>query len=50
MDIMIEQMNHGEYQHGLGVDFENGSMTEKVKNWDEIPGATEDLRQYMMVT
>jgi hypothetical protein len=51
MDIMpvICQINHGEYQHVLDVYFENGTMTEKVKNWNGIHDSTEDLRQHMMV-
>jgi hypothetical protein len=49
MDVMIEQMNHAEYQHCLDVYFENGTMTEQVKNWNVIQGATEDLRQNIMV-
>jgi hypothetical protein len=49
MGIMIEQMDHAEFQQGLDGHFENGTMTEKGKNWNGIQGASEDLRQHLMV-
>jgi hypothetical protein len=49
MDITIEQMDHAEFQQGLGEHCDDGSMTEKGKNWNGIQDALEDMREHLMM-
>jgi hypothetical protein len=49
MDITIEPIDYAEYHQGLDGQFDNGTMSGKVNNWNGIQDASEGMRRYLMV-